>query len=76
MSYITKLAVNWLCKELRNDPEYYRSWKANIAMAFKDVVYERCVRDKVELNDEENQELHDCANTAAKRFLDLLIRRR
>jgi hypothetical protein len=33
---LTKLAVWWLCKELKNDRGYWESWKANIAMAFWD----------------------------------------
>lgn len=54
-------AMNVLRKALNEDSDYYRSWKDNIAMAFKDYY-----------NVEKN--LHENANIAASRFLDILIR--
>ena len=62
-------AVSTLCKALRNDPDYFRGWKANIAMAFKDEYHRYPKKYK-------NQEdLHTIANKAAENFLKLLIRK-
>ncbi len=64
-------AVETLCKALREDPELYYSYQANIAMAFKDE-YRTMYPGPSTKNDREV--IHAIANTAAKNFLNLLIR--
>jgi len=59
-------SVKVLCTSLRNDPELYYGWQANIAMAFVD----ECSRKKIG----SRVKVHEAANTAAKHFLDLLIK--
>ena len=56
---------------LKNDPEYYISWQANIAMAFKD----ECVRMGLTNNStgKIHPVYHDVANNAAASFLKLLM---
>ena len=78
----TKLAVDILCQALREDPEYYYSWQANIAMQFKDLftydsltgagLLESRITQKVTINTPE--EIDEIANNAAKNFLNLLIK--
>ena len=61
----TKKAVEILCKALKEDKDYYRSWKDNIAIAFQD-----------EYNgtlDCGKEFIHQIANNAADNFLKLLI---
>lgn len=60
-----KYGVELLCNALREDPNYYISWQANIAMAFKDE-YDRT-------SDVFKNDIHTIANEAAKNFLNLLI---
>jgi hypothetical protein len=62
----TKEAIETLCNELREDEDYYYSWQANIAMAFKDEME----RGGYEVD----EQVHEIANDAAKNFLNLLIR--
>lgn len=52
-------------KRLRDDKELYYGWQSNIAMVFVD----ECHRVGIE-----HEKLHKVANTAAKYFLDLLIK--
>lgn len=58
-------AIDVLVKELRNDPEYFKGWQANIAVSFQD-----------EINKSgyiiPNEDLHTISNNAAKNFLNLL----
>lgn len=63
--------IKALIEELK-DPEYYYSWQANIAMAFKDEIdrAEKSMNIKV-INGREH--IHDVANNAAKNFLDILM---
>lgn len=61
-------AVNVLCKALREDSALYIAYQANIAMAFKDEWDRRAG----EIGRADN--VLEIANTAAKNFLDLLIR--
>lgn len=61
-----------LCKALREDKEYYISWQANIAMQFKDAYGKKM--EELAIQYDPNI-IHEIANTAAKNFLDLLIRR-
>ena len=67
----TKLieAIEIVCQALREDKDYYRSWKDNIAMAFKD----ECSRNLDE-TDIEGYDLHIIANKAADNFLKLLTK--
>lgn len=58
-----------LIKELKEDPEYRRTWKDNIAMAFKD---EYC-RTNLWFAPTRN-EIHEIANNAAENFLNLLCK--
>ena len=58
-------AVKTLKEALKSDKELYFGWQSNIAMAFVDSFSEATL---VKTN------IHEIANTAAKRFLDLLIR--
>ena len=60
----TKEAVDRLCKALEEDMDYFRTWQANIAMAFKDEYQSAFMSDGV----------HDIANRAAVNFLRLLIK--
>jgi CRISPR/Cas system-associated protein Cas10 (large subunit of type III CRISPR-Cas system) len=62
----TEEAVTKLCEALKKDPEYYNSWKANIAMSFVDEFYRT-------YPDNELVEVKNIANTAADNFLRLLI---
>jgi len=52
-------AVKILVKALNKDPDYRRSWKANIAMGFKDAY-------------SEEKTIHEIANEGADRFLNIL----
>lgn len=56
-------AVVRVCKEIKCDVEYRRSWQANIAMAIKDEFTWRSIFS-----------FHSFCNRAASRFLDLLVR--
>jgi len=61
-------AIKVLCKELE-DKDYYRSWKANIAMAFKD----EFVRQRND-SEESSEDIHLIANNAADNFLKQLMK--
>lgn len=52
-------AISIIKNEIKNDIGYRESWKANIAMAYKDC---------------EHRSKHFIANMAAERFLDLLCK--
>jgi Tfp pilus assembly protein PilF len=65
----TAQAVIALCHALREDPSYYDSWKANIAVAFCD----QYALDK-DGAPFDRREIHAIAEGAADRFLGLLIR--
>lgn len=68
MSFILRLALKILIKNLKNDDEYYYSYQANMAMAFYD---EYCKNKKRWKN---RQDIHHIANEGAKNFLNLLIK--
>lgn len=59
MSEELKNAIEILVAALREDADYRRSWKDNIAMAVKD-------------SDSTFKSLHEIANEGAERFLNLL----
>ena len=63
-----KEAVEILGTALKEDEDYYNSWKANIAMSFYDEV---CIN-PVRYMDENNW--HKIADDAADNFLNLLIK--
>jgi hypothetical protein len=65
-----KEAVEALCKALKEDEDYYRSWSANIAMAFKDE-FRRLIGDLI---DPDEEQIHVVANNAADNFLKQLIK--
>ncbi|MCK4359793.1 MAG: hypothetical protein KAW92_13840 [Candidatus Cloacimonetes bacterium] len=52
-------------KALKDDEGYYIGWQSNIAMAFVDECHRKGIR---------HGKLHEAANTAAKNFLNLLIK--
>lgn len=65
-------AVETLIQSLIKDEDYRRSWKANIAMAFKDEFHREVTRKKSwQIN---STELHNVANTAADNFLNNLCK--
>jgi len=74
-------AVGVLIKALKEDPSYFYSWQANIAMQFKDLVEYKSLHgfgsmdnrksEKVAVLNEE--QIHELANQAAINFLNLLI---
>lgn len=69
-----KEAVEILCEELRNDESYYMTWKANIAMAFKDAINMNMLDGNGNRGTWLNYfDLHVSANKAADNFLKLLI---
>ena len=66
-----KEAVETLIQALKDDPQYYYSWQANIAMAFYDVFIEDgalCDRES------HRERVHESCNKAAKNFLNLLCK--
>lgn len=69
-----KESIDKLITALLDDPDYYYSWQANIAMAFKDE-YDT-VKERHRIMSPSFQPLdiniHEVANNADKRFLDLL----
>jgi len=65
-----KEAISKLTTELKNDKEYRESWKANIAMSYKDNEYwykKQTGKKKLNIDDK-----HIIANNAAEHFLKLL----
>jgi hypothetical protein len=71
-----KPAVDALRKALRNDPELWNAYQANIAMAFIDEYsnYQDKHRKRIKMHGLKYEELHAMANQAASRFLDNLTR--
>lgn len=67
LSEALKKSVAHLAFELKRDPDYRRSWSANIAMAFKDA-YAREAR----VVNGGLVDMHTVANQAAEDFLELL----
>lgn len=55
-----KIAVQIFSRAIKDDPDYWRTWQANIAMAFKDE-WERNINLKTSI--------HIIANNAARNFL-------
>jgi hypothetical protein len=65
----TEEAVTHLQKALSEDKEYYYGWQSNIAMAFKDEYHKQ----KALGYTIEDKNIHEIANAAAVRFLDILM---
>ena len=63
-----KEAVSVLVEALKTDESYRIGWQANIAMAFKD---EYC-REKFQQSEQNFEDVHELANSAADNFLNLL----
>jgi hypothetical protein len=61
-------ALKLVKKHLKEDSELYHTYKANIAMAFKDQY------DHNEKKYKNRQDIHMIANVAASNFLNLLIK--
>lgn len=69
-------AIKIICLALKEDPQYYITWQANIAMSFKDE-YSRIkneARVKGGPKAVNRLNVHNIANNAAKQFLDLLLK--
>lgn len=66
-------AIEIFCQTLKEDKDYYRSWKDNIAMAFKDEYWR--TYNKEGFSENELNEIHTIANKAADNFLKLLIQK-
>jgi hypothetical protein len=67
-----KTAVETLIEFLKADEDYRRSWKANLAISFKDEYY-RTYKVKG-FSENELTEIHNVANNAADNFLKLLCK--
>ena len=67
-----KEIIKELVKNLKEDKDYYQSWKANIAMAFYDnyMWYKKKTNKKTI----SKKDIPIIANNSAKSFLDLLIK--
>ncbi len=65
MNYIKELT-----DKLKNDKQYHESWKANIAMSYKDTYAQ--YKKESGRNVMNKEDLHIIANKAAESFLDLL----
>ncbi len=71
-------AVEVLIERLKQDEDYYDSWKANIAMSFHDEVLNNAPKDKDEESGEAlyimtRTQVAKMGNKAGDRFLQLLI---
>lgn len=69
----TKEAVETLINSLKTDPGYRESWKANIAMAFIDQYNWATEMNVANKYKHDPAVIHEIANKAADRFLDLLV---
>lgn len=67
-----KLSVNVLIKHLKEDPEYYRYWKDNIANQKQDYFNNfKQRRNNVPLT---QKDIWEVSNEAASKFLNILIK--
>ena len=67
-----KPAFERVIKELREDEDYYRSWRDNIAMSFYDE--SRTFKKEFGRKFMNNNSIREIANAAADNFLKLLIK--
>jgi len=65
----TEQAVQHLQRVLKDDDEYRYGWQSNIAMAF----YDEYQKQKSLGYTIEDHNIHEIANKAANRFLDILL---
>ena len=65
-----KEAISKITNELKNDAGYRESWKANIAMSYKDC--EHWYKQKTGKKQLNKEDKHIIANDAAEHFLKLL----
>ena len=61
-------AVKTLIEALKTDEDYRNSWKASIAMAFKD----EWGREEFQQSEQDFESVHILANKSADNFLNLL----
>jgi hypothetical protein len=66
-------AIKTLTTALKEDEEYYISWKANIAMAFQDEMNREAVKSPKGYQSAAPAMLHRAANDAADNFLKQLM---
>lgn len=64
--------INTLQEKLKEDEDYFMSWKSNLAMAFHDAYF--AANDRNALSNEEELEIHTIAGNAAENFLNNLIK--
>ena len=80
---LIKYAVNTLCRALRTDPEYRKSWKANIAMTIWDSIPNLQGSSAIDIQGINvagaryltrcnGEDIHKWLNEGADRFLQLL----
>jgi len=65
-------AVERLREALKEDPDYFYSWQANIAVQFQDEMRRAEVLNKIQPISQSM--LHAVSNMAAENFLNLLIK--
>jgi uncharacterized protein YegP (UPF0339 family) len=61
--------IEQLIHALKEDEDYFQSWKANIAMSFLDAMDEDNL-----IKPNQKEKVHERANTAAENFLQQLIK--
>jgi hypothetical protein len=68
-----KNAVQIVTQAIKNDPDLYYAYQANIAMAFKDEYDKEAYRASHDYLEgfKPEADIHEIANNAAKNFLDL-----
>ena len=67
---ITKLAVWWLCEQLKKDKSYWIAWQSSIAVTISDTYDEYMPL----TTGKSSPTLHEWCNICADRFLRLLTR--
>lgn len=60
-----------MIEKIKNDPDIYRGYQANIAMAFKDAFHNHMKLSKSKYPNK--TDIHAISNNAAINFLNLLI---
>jgi hypothetical protein len=72
-----ELSLNVIRTALKDSPDYYRSWQANIAMSFKDEYAQKGYRTNgngIKIYALSEEFVHEIANSAADNFLKLFIK--
>lgn len=70
MKIKTEEALNQLTKALKNDKEYYETWKSTIAVSFLDS-YDK-YKNKTGKKSLSKEDIHIISNDASNQFLKLL----